>query len=149
MIIGIGHDLTDFARIEKLIGAHEERFTSKHFTKAEKDRAEKFRDAGNYIAVLSKRFAAKEAAAKALGTGIAEGVYLKDIHVENDDKGRPFLKLENGALERLKSITPDNHKTILHLSLTDEPPLASAYVVIEACPNDVSDLGSKNIELKG
>ena len=140
MIIGIGHDLTDFRRIEKLIGNHEERFTNKHFTQAERARAEKFRGAGNHIAVLAKRFAAKEATAKALGTGIAEGVYLKDIQIENDKKGRPFLELKNGALDRLKSITPDNHEAVLHLSLTDEPPLASAYVVIEACPNGLSDL---------
>ena len=83
---------------------------------------------------------AKEAAAKALGTGIAQGVYLKDITVENDEKGRPFLTLLNGALERLNDLTPNDHHAKLHLSLTDEPPYASAYVVIEACPNDNSHL---------
>ena len=132
MIIGVGHDLIDFRRIEALLEKHGARFIEKHFTDAERARAEKFQDVGNDIAVLAKRFAAKEAAAKALGTGISQGVYLKDIGVQNDDKGRPFLTLTNGALERLNTLTPKNHQAKLHLSLTDEPPYASAYVVIEA-----------------
>ena len=134
MIIGIGHDLTDFKRIEKLLEQHRDRFTHKHFAEVERNRAEKFHDISGHIAIFAKRFAAKEAAAKALGTGIADGVHLKDIIIDNDAKGRPFLTLNGGALERLQKITPENHTAKLHLSLTDEPPLASAYVVIEACP---------------
>ncbi|HEY8189479.1 MAG TPA: holo-ACP synthase, partial [Micavibrio sp.] len=106
MILGIGNDLTDMRRIEKAISRFGERFIRRCFTDEEISRAESRREAGMHIATYAKRFAAKEACAKALGTGIAQGVFLRDIGVVNDELGRPALCLTGGAANRLASLTP-------------------------------------------
>lgn len=136
MIIGIGNDLIDITRIQKALTRHGKRFEERCFTAHEQKKAQARANHGGDTAVYAKRFAAKEACAKALGTGFAEGVEMRDIGVIEDDKGRPFLSLTGGALKRLESITPDHLKAELHLSLTDEPPFAQAFVVIYAIPKD-------------
>ena len=132
MIIGIGTDLLDIRRVEKVMARFEVRFTERCFTACERERAERRRPGGTHIATYAKRFAAKEACAKALGSGFARGMALKDIGVVNDAGGKPVLELTNGALERLREITPEGKTPVLHLTLTDEPPLAKAMVIIEA-----------------
>lgn len=134
MIIGTGSDLIDINRIEKVLEDHDKRFIERCFTKAEIEKAEQRRPAGTHIDTYAKRFAAKEAMAKALGTGIAHDVYLKDIGVINDENGRPSIELTGGAKVQLDSITPSGMRATIHLTLTDEPPLAQAYVIIEAIP---------------
>jgi holo-[acyl-carrier protein] synthase len=132
MIIGTGSDLIDIRRIEKTLERFGERFITRCFSKIEIAKAERRRGAGTHIATYAKRFAAKEACSKALGTGFSNGVYMKDISVENDIWGRPTLKLSHGAAARLVAMTPPGKKAEIHLTLTDEPPLAQASVVIEA-----------------
>lgn len=132
MIIGIGSDLLDLKRFERVFGKHEARFIARCFTRAEQEKAERRRGAGTHIATYAKRFAAKEACSKALGTGFAQGVFLKDIGVVNDDAGKPSLVLTGGAYERLLALMPEGYSPRLHLSLTDEPPMMMAFVVIEA-----------------
>ncbi len=132
MIIGIGSDILDVRRMERVFVRFENRFIQKHFTDAERAKAERRRSAGTHIATYAKRFAAKEAVSKALGTGFSHGVYLKDIGVVNDAAGKPSVVLTNGALKHLQSITPPNKTAYIHLSLTDEPPIVQAFVVIEA-----------------
>ena len=132
MIIGTGSDLIDIRRIEKTLERFGERFIKRCFSEVEIAKAERRRGAGTHIATYAKRFAAKEACSKALGTGFSNGVYMKDISVENDVWGRPTLKLSHGAAARLASMTPSGKKAEIHLTLTDEPPLAQASVVIEA-----------------
>lgn len=134
MIIGIGHDLIDITRIDKMLDDHGERFVQRCFTPSEQERANTHLEKGNrdgYVATFAKRFAAKEAVAKALGTGIAQDVYMKDIGVLNDDLGRPYIQLSGAAQEKLDDMTPSGKKGVVHLSLTDEPPLAQAFVIIE------------------
>ena len=130
MIIGIGTDLVDIRRIEKIINRHGKRFESKYFTKSEREQANKRDDKAGFYA---KRFAAKEALVKALGSGFVDNIYLKDISVISSDNGKPELELSGGALARLNAITPDNMSSSIHLSLSDEPPYALGFVVIEAC----------------
>ena len=132
MILGTGSDLIDIRRVEKVIERHGDRFIKRCFTASEIAKAERRREAGTHIATYAKRFAAKEACAKALGTGFSKGVYMKDIGVVNDPDGRPTLALTGGALKRLQTITPQGQKAIIHLTLTDEPPLAKAAVIIES-----------------
>lgn len=132
MIIGIGNDLVDIRRIEKALLRHGDRFEQRCFTTHEREKAARRKESGGHVAVYAKRFAAKEACAKALGTGFSEDIYLRDIGVVGDEKGRPFLKLTGGALRKLNSLIPENMNAALHLSLTDEPPYAQAYVIIEA-----------------
>ena len=132
MIIGIGSDLIDIRRIERVMMRHERRFIARCFTPAEQAHAERRRPGGTHIATYAKRFAAKEACSKALGTGFNQGVYLRDIGVINDPAGRPALALTGGALRRLKAMVPEGLTARIHLTLTDEPPLAQAFVVIEA-----------------
>ncbi len=134
MIVGIGNDLCDIRRIEKALKTHGERFKVRCFTSIERAKASRREGAGTAGHVYAKRFAAKEACAKALGTGFAGDVYMKDIGVVEDGKGRPFLELQGGALNRLYDITPDGMRPHLHLSLSDDPPYAQAFVVIEALP---------------
>lgn len=134
MIIGIGSDLIDIRRVEKVMARFEQRFIQRCFTQTERAKAEKRRPGGTHVATYAKRFAAKEALSKALGTGFAQGVFMKDIGVVNAPSGAPAFELTGGALERLKMITPDGCKATLHLTLTDEPPLAKALVMIEALP---------------
>lgn len=132
MIIGTGSDILDIRRLEKVFSRYETRFIARHFTVEERARAERRRAAGTHIATYAKRFAAKEAMSKALGTGFSQGVYLKDIGVVNDRAGKPSIILTGGALKRLASLTPAGKTAYIHLSLTDEPPYVQAHVIIEA-----------------
>lgn len=132
MIIGTGSDLIDITRIEKTLERHGQRFIERCFTPVEIAKAERRRGAGTHIATYAKRFAAKEACSKALGTGFSEGVYFRDIGVVNDPLGRPTLALTGGALARLLAMMPPGKSPVIHLTLTDEPPMAMAYVIIEA-----------------
>jgi holo-[acyl-carrier protein] synthase len=131
MILGIGSDLVDVGRIEKVIERHGERFLSRIFTAAERARAER---RVNRAATYAKRFAAKEACAKALGTGLRAGVFWRDMGVVNLPSGQPTLRLSGGALARLKAITPAGCEARIDLTITDEGPLAQALVVISAVP---------------
>ncbi len=132
MIIGIGSDITDIRRIEKILRRHGKRFEERCFSDNEQKLAEKRRKSGLYYNTYAKRFAAKEACAKALGTGFIDDITMKDIDVGQDKNSRPYLVLNGGALQRLNSITPQNMSAKIHLSLSDEPPYAQAFVVIEA-----------------
>lgn len=132
MIIGMGNDLIDIRRISKTLDRFGSRFITRTFTEAEIAKAERRRGAGTHVATYAKRFAAKEACSKALGTGFSSGVFMRDIEVLNDPAGKPVLRLHGGAAQRLKAITPAGLTTHIHLTLTDEPPLAQAFVVIEA-----------------
>jgi len=133
MIIGVGTDLVDIRRIERTIERHGDRFLARIFTAAERARAER---RANVIATYAKRFAAKEACAKALGTGFRRGVFFRDIGVVNLPSGRPTLRLTGGALERLRSVTPEGCQTEIHVALTDEWPMAQALVIISAVPSN-------------
>lgn len=132
MIIGIGSDLLDSERLGRVLDRFGERFIRRCFTQAEMEKAERRRGAGTHVATYAKRFAAKEACSKALGTGFSQGVFMKDIGVVNDAAGKPELILTGGALARLHALTPVGKTARLHLTLTDEPPFVSAYVLIEA-----------------
>lgn len=131
MIIGMGSDLTDIRRIEKVIGKHGERFLERIFTDAERARAER---RAKRIETYAKRFAAKEACAKALGTGMRGGVWWRDMGVVNMPSGRPTMRLTGGALRRLEAITPAGCEARIDLTISDEWPLAQAIVVISALP---------------
>ncbi len=131
MIIGIGSDLIDIRRIERTLERFGERFTRRVFTETERAKAERrLRRADTY----AKRYAAKEACAKALGTGFRRGVYWRDIGVVNAPSGKPTLALTGGAAARLAEITPPGMRPRIELTLTDEPPIAQAIVVISAVP---------------
>ena len=129
MIIGMGSDITDIRRIEKVIGKHGERFLERIFTDIERARAER---RANQTATYAKRFAAKEACAKALGTGIRRGVWWRDMGVINLPSGRPTMELKGGALRRLEELTPAGYEARIDLTISDEWPLAQAIVVISA-----------------
>lgn len=131
MIIGLGSDLTDIRRVEKSLERFGERFTQRLFTDIERARSERKPDRA---ASYAKRFAAKEACAKALGTGIRRGVFWRDMGVANLPSGAPTMALSGGALERLQALTPEGHRAVIHLSLTDDHPYAQAFVIIEALP---------------
>jgi holo-[acyl-carrier protein] synthase len=131
MILGFGNDLCDIRRIERALERYGERFTHRLFTETE--RAKSDRRAAR-AASYAKRFAAKEACAKALGTGIGEGVFWTDMGVVNLPSGRPTLALTGGAALRLAAMTPAGMRAVIHLTLTDEYPLAQAQVLIEAAP---------------
>jgi len=133
MIIGIGSDILDIRRIERTIERHGERFLERIFTQAERAKAEK-RTERIRAATYAKRFAAKEAASKALGTGFRAGVFWRDLGVVNLPSGQPTLRLTGGAAERLKAITPSGHGAVIALTMTDEFPYAQAMVVITAVP---------------
>ncbi|WP_338689251.1 holo-ACP synthase [Bradyrhizobium sp. 26S5] len=133
MIIGIGSDLIDITRVAKVIERHGERFLDRIFTDAE--RAKAMRRANNekmVVATYAKRFAAKEACSKALGTGIRRGVWWKDMGVVNLPGGRPSMRLTGGALARLQEMTPEGMQAQIDLSITDDWPLAQAFVIISA-----------------
>jgi holo-[acyl-carrier protein] synthase len=129
MIIGVGSDLCDIRRIQESLDRFGERFTQRLYTEVERTRSER---KGDRAASYAKRFAAKEACAKALGTGIRRGVFWRDMGVVNMRSGRPTMALTGGAAERLAAMTPPGHEAVIHLSLTDEVPYAQAFVVIEA-----------------
>ena len=131
MIIGIGSDLIDIRRIEKTLARHGERFTHRCFTEVE--RAKSDRRAAR-AASYAKRFAAKEACAKALGTGLSQGVFWRDMGVVNLPGGKPTFELTGGAAERLEKMTPEGMTCAIHLTITDDYPLAQAFVIIEALP---------------
>jgi holo-[acyl-carrier protein] synthase len=131
MILGVGTDLIDIRRIERVMARFGARFLDRVFTSLEQERAGRRADRA---AALAQRYAAKEACAKALGTGFRHGVYWRDIGVENLASGQPYLRLEGGAAVRLQSLTPRGLEPQIHLSLTDEPPFAQAVVVISATP---------------
>jgi holo-[acyl-carrier protein] synthase len=132
MILGIGSDMVDIRRIEQVIGRHGERFLTRVFTPTERARAQR---KANHSATYAKRFAAKEACAKALGTGMRKGVFWRDMGVVNQASGRPTMQLTGGALERLRAITPPGTEARIDLTITDEGPLAQAFVVISAVPS--------------
>ena len=132
MILAIGSDLCNIERIQDSLDRFGTRFEQRVFTETERAKAAKrpFTRAGTY----AKRFAAKEAFSKAVGTGFKRGVFMKDIGVVNAPSGAPTLKLTGGAATRLAAITPAGHEAIVHLTLTDDHPWAQAFVIIEVLP---------------
>jgi holo-[acyl-carrier protein] synthase len=131
MILGIGSDLADTRRIEKMLARFGDRFIDRCFTEVEREKSDRRADrAGSY----AKRFAAKEACSKALGTGFQNGVSWRDLAVVNLPGGKPTMKLTGGAAERLAEITPPGMRAVIDVSLTDEYPLAQAIVIISAVP---------------
>ena len=133
MILGIGSDITDVRRIEKVIARHGERFIARIFTEKERARAERKK---KKVETYAKRFAAKEACAKALGTGMRGGVWWRDMGVVNLPSGRPTMQLTGGALARLQAMTPQGYEARIDLTISDEGPMAQALVVISAVPKD-------------
>ena len=131
MILGIGSDLSDIRRIQASLDRFGDRFRNRCFTEIERRRSEAKPDAA---ASYAKRFAAKEACAKALGTGLRRGVFWRDMGVLNLRSGQPTLALTGGAAARLAEMTPAGHRTVIHLSMTDDHPYAQAFVIIEALP---------------
>ena len=133
MIIGIGSDVLDIRRLEKTIERHGERFIERIFTPVERAKAER-RTERIRVATYAKRFAAKEAASKALGTGFRAGVFWRDLGVVNLPSGQPTLRMTGGAAARLAAITPPGHRADVALTMTDEFPYAQAVVIITAVP---------------
>jgi holo-[acyl-carrier protein] synthase len=131
VIIGIGTDIVDIRRIERSIARFGERFLDRVFTATERARADR---RANRAATYAKRFAAKEACAKALGTGFRKGVFFRDIGVVNLASGQPTLSLTGGSKARLAALTPPGFVARIDLALTDEWPLAQAFVIISAIP---------------
>ncbi len=132
MILGIGSDLIDVRRIEKTLARHAGRFEARVFTDIERAKSDaRAQRAASY----AKRFAAKEACSKALGTGLSRGVFWRDMGVVNLPSGKPTMRLTGGALERLNELLPAGHEAVIHLTITDELPIAQAFVIIEAVPS--------------
>ena len=131
ILVGLGADLCDIRRIERAIARHGQRFLDRCFTPAERARAAR-RTGALHAATFAKRWAAKEACAKALGTGFSMGVFHSDMGVVNLPSGQPTLHLAGGALRRLASLMPPDHRPLVLLSMTDEPPYAFAQVMIQA-----------------
>ena len=131
MILGIGSDVSDARRIAKVIERHGERFLGRIFTPIERAKAERRK---NRVETYAKRFAAKEACAKALGTGMRGGVWWRDMGVVNRPSGQPTLELTGGALRRLEALTPKGYAARIDLTITDEGPMAQALVIISADP---------------
>ncbi|KQO75307.1 holo-ACP synthase [Rhizobium sp. Leaf262] len=131
MIIGMGSDLIDIRRIETSIERFGDRFTNRCFTEIEQKKSDGRK---NRAASYAKRFAAKEACSKALGTGLAQGVFWRDMGVVNLPSGKPTMLLTNGAADRLAKLLPAGHEAVIHLTITDEFPYAQAFVIIEALP---------------
>lgn len=133
MIIGLGNDLCDIARVEKTLARFGERFTQRCFTEIERAKSDR---RAQRAASYAKRFAAKEACAKALGTGLSQGVYWRDMGIVNLPSGKPTIKLTGGAAEILKRLVPSGHQPHIHLTITDDGGMAQAFVIIEALPVD-------------
>ncbi|MEO0729700.1 MAG: holo-ACP synthase [Pseudomonadota bacterium] len=131
MILGIGNDLIDIRRIQATLDRFGDRFKERCFTEIERSRSDR---KPNPAASYAKRFAAKEACSKALGTGFRKGVFWRDMGVVNMPSGRPTLKLTGGALAHLQTLLPDRHEARIDLTLTDDDPLAEAIVIITALP---------------
>lgn len=132
MILGIGSDLIDIARIARVIDRYGERFLDRIFTETERRKSDR---RANRAASYAKRYAAKEACSKALGTGFRAGVFWRDLGVVNLPSGRPSMVLTGGALERLQAMLPPGMAARIDLTITDEPPLAQALVIISAVPH--------------
>lgn len=131
MILGIGTDLANIERISGTLERYGDRFKTRVFTELERSKAESRKDvAGTY----AKRWAAKEACSKALGTGLAMGISWKDMAVTNMDTGQPTMQVTGWAKDRLAAMTPEGHEAVIHVTLTDDHPWAQAFVVIEARP---------------
>ena len=131
MILGIGTDLANIERIQGTLNRFGDRFRNRVFTEVEQAKAERRKDvAGTY----AKRWAAKEACSKALGTGLSMGISWRDMSVTNLKTGQPTMTVTGWAAERLAAMTPDGHKAVIHVTLTDDHPWAQAFVVIEARP---------------
>jgi holo-[acyl-carrier protein] synthase len=133
MILGLGNDLCDIRRIEQVMARHGDRFIERVFTDVERAKAER-RTEKIRASTYAKRFAAKEAASKALGTGFRDGVFMKDLGVVNLRSGQPTLLMTGGAAVRLAKLTPPGMQAVVHLTMTDEYPYASAIVIISAVP---------------
>jgi holo-[acyl-carrier protein] synthase len=130
MILGIGSDIIDIRRIEQTLERFGERFTNRIYTEKERARAE--RRPHERAASYAKRFAAKEATSKALGTGLKQGVFWRDMGVANLPSGQPTMILTGGAAQRLQKMTPPGHTPYIHVTLTDDYPLAVSFVIISA-----------------
>ncbi len=135
MIVGIGSDLIDIRRIERTLERHGARFMARVFTDIEQAKSERRKERA---ASYAKRFAAKEACSKALGTGLARGVFWRDMGVVNLPGGKPTMQLTGGAAARLDAMMPAGCRPVIHLTITDDFPLAQAFVIIEALPADAS-----------
>jgi holo-[acyl-carrier protein] synthase len=133
MIIGMGADMTDIRRVQETLERFGDRYIQRCFTAIEQQKSE---GRAQRAASYAKRFAAKEACAKALGTGLNKGVYWRDMGVVNLPGGKPSMVLTGGAAERLKALTPAGCQAVIHLTITDEYPLAQAHVLIEAVRAD-------------
>ena len=131
MIIGLGNDLCDITRVERVLDRHGDRFVQRCFTEIEQLKSDR---RAQRAASYAKRFSAKEACAKALGTGLSQGVFWRDMGVVNLPSGKPTMQLTGGAARRLATLVPDGHEAHIHLTLTDEGGLAQAIVIIEALP---------------
>ena len=129
MIVGVGSDICDIRRIERTLERHGQRFIDRCFTETERRRSD---GRAGRAASYAKRFAAKEACAKALGTGLKRGMFWRDMGVVNLPSGQPTMRLTGGAAARLQAILPPGTEAVIHVTLTDEHPLAQAFVVIEA-----------------
>jgi holo-[acyl-carrier protein] synthase len=132
VILGVGSDLIDIRRIEQVLERYGDRFIDRIFTPTERAKSER---RANRAASYAKRYAAKEACAKALGTGFRRGVFWRDLGVVNLPSGKPTMLLTGGALRRLEEMTPEGMKPQIELTITDEPPLAQALVIITAVPS--------------
>ena len=139
MIIGIGNDLIDIRRIERTLERFGDRFIQRIFTPLEQKKAEQ---RINRVETYAKRFAAKEACSKALGTGFRKGVFWRDLGVINLAGGKPSMELTGGALKRLESVTPVGMKAQIDLTLTDEPPMGQAIVIISVVPNSLIEIAN-------
>lgn len=131
MIVGIGNDLIDIRRVEKTLDRYGERFVSRIFTEIEQKKSDRRRERA---ASYAKRFAAKEACAKALGTGMSHGVFWRDMGVVNLPSGKPTMALTGGAARRLDTLLPPGHRAEIHVTITDDFPMAQAFIIIEAVP---------------
>jgi len=131
MILGIGNDIIDIRRIERTLERHGERFIDRLYTDIERAKSERRK---NRSASYAKRFAAKEACSKALGTGIRQGVFWRDMGVVNLRSGQPTMALTGGAAERLAKMVPEGMEAQIHLTITDDGPMAQAIVIISAIP---------------
>ena len=133
MIVGLGNDLCDISRVAEVLEKYGERFTNRCFTEIERRKSD---GRAQRAASYAKRFAAKEACAKALGTGMSWGVYWRDLGVVNLPSGKPTMKLTNGAARMLERLVPKGHEPHIHLTITDDGGMAQAFVIIEALPVD-------------
>ncbi len=133
MIVGLGSDLIDIRRIERTLERHGERFICRIFTDIERQKSDRRRQRA---ASYAKRFAAKEACSKALGTGFRRGVFWRDLGVVNLPSGKPTMALTGGAQKHLATMVPKGHVPLIHLTITDDWPLAQAFVIIEVQPGD-------------